>query len=73
MKPDQEKKNVRPYLLRGFSIGIERAFKLIGLTSGFLHRWDGLKPILKSSYGRSSNGCEAWSVLYIDKRDVGSR
>jgi hypothetical protein len=38
MKPDQEKKNVRPYLLSGLRIGIERAFLLIGFTCGAAHR-----------------------------------
>lgn len=43
MKPDQEKKNVRPYLLMGFRMGMERAFLLIGLISGALHNWETAK------------------------------
>jgi len=38
MNPDQEKKNVRPYLFNGLRIGIERALRLIGFTSGAVHR-----------------------------------
>lgn len=34
MKPNHEKKKTRPYLLMGLNIGTERAFLLIGLTSG---------------------------------------
>lgn len=45
MKPDQEKKNVRPYLFSGLRIGIERAFLLIRFTSGAVHRWETLKGI----------------------------
>lgn len=44
-KPIQEKKNVRPYLLMGFRTGIERAFLLIGLMSGALHKWAKAKGI----------------------------
>jgi hypothetical protein len=40
MKPDQEKKKVRPYLSTGLRMGIERAFLLMGLTSGALHSWE---------------------------------
>jgi hypothetical protein len=44
-KPNQEKKNVRPYLLMGFRTGIERAFLLMGLISGALHNWAKAKGI----------------------------
>lgn len=37
MKPNQEKKNVRPYLSTGLRTGMERAFLLIGLISGAAH------------------------------------
>jgi len=43
--PDQEKKNVRPYLLKGLRMGTERAFLLTGLTSGASQRCDALNPI----------------------------
>jgi hypothetical protein len=43
MKPDQEKKNVRPYLSSGLRTGIERAFLLIGFTFGAAHRCETLK------------------------------
>lgn len=33
-KPNQEKKNTRPYLLIGLKMGTDRAFWLTGLTSG---------------------------------------
>ena len=45
-KPDQEKKNVRPYLLMGFNTGIDRAFPFKGLTSGATQRWEILKGIV---------------------------
>lgn len=35
--PNQEKKNTRPYILMGLNPGIERAFRLTGLTTGALH------------------------------------
>lgn len=41
-KPNQEKKNTRPYRQIGFSRGIERAFLLIGLTSGSVQSSDTL-------------------------------
>jgi len=44
-KPNQEKKNVRPYLLMGFKTGIERAFLLMGLIFGALHKWAKAKGI----------------------------
>lgn len=34
MKPNHEKKKTRPYLLTGLKMGTERAFWLMGLTSG---------------------------------------
>lgn len=34
MKPNQEKKKTRPYLLKGLRTGTVRAFLLIGLTGG---------------------------------------
>lgn len=46
-KPDQEKKNVRPYLLIGLNTGMDRAFPFKGLTSGATQRWEILKGILK--------------------------
>ena len=42
-KPNQEKKKTRPYLLIGFNKGKERAFLLMGLTSGALNRSAGLR------------------------------
>ena len=36
-KPNQAKKKTRPYILMGFSPGIERALRLTGLTTGALH------------------------------------
>ena len=45
-KPNHEKKNTRPYWLTGFKTGIDRAFLVIGLTSGLLQRSAGLKTIL---------------------------
>lgn len=39
MNPNQEKKNVRPYVVEiGLKKGIERAFWLTGLTSGARQR-----------------------------------
>jgi hypothetical protein len=35
--PNQAKKNTRPYLLKGLRRGIERAFLLMGFTSGADH------------------------------------
>lgn len=48
MKPNHEKKNTRPYMLRMLSAGIARAFLLIGLISGALYRSENLMltPIL---------------------------
>lgn len=46
MKPNQEKKKTRPYTLMGLSIGIERAFLLIGLISGAVHSTFGLNPMM---------------------------
>lgn len=37
INPNQEKKNTRPYMLMGLKKGIERAFRLIGFTSGASH------------------------------------
>ena len=37
-KPNQAKKKTRPYLLKGLSRGMERAFLLMGFTSGADHR-----------------------------------
>lgn len=38
--PNHEKKNTLPYLLTGFKTGILRAFWLIGLIVGALHKLD---------------------------------
>ena len=38
IKPIVEKKNVRPYLSKGFRAGTDLAFLLIGLTSGGVQR-----------------------------------
>ena len=38
MNANHAKVNTRPYILMGFKPGIERAFRLIGLTSGARHR-----------------------------------
>jgi len=38
MNANQANVNTRPYILIGFKPGIERAFRLIGLTSGARHR-----------------------------------
>ena len=46
MKPNQEKKNTRPYTVMGLSIGIDRAFLLIGFTAGVAQRREGLKPAI---------------------------
>lgn len=35
--PNQANVNTRPYILMGLSPGIERAFRLTGLTTGALH------------------------------------
>jgi len=37
-KPNQEKKNTRPYWLTGFKTGIDLAFLLIGFSSGAFQR-----------------------------------
>ena len=42
MNPNQVKKKVRPYLSNGFRIGMDLALRLIGLTTGAVHSWDGL-------------------------------
>lgn len=36
-KPNHAKKKTRPYILRGFRPGIERALRLTGLTTGAFH------------------------------------
>lgn len=54
--PDHEKKKVRPYLLSGFRIGIERALRLMGLTSGASQRCEALKPIFQARLGNGSSG-----------------
>lgn len=46
MKPNQEKKNTRPYMLIGLSIGIDLAFLLTGFTNGACHSDAGEKPML---------------------------
>jgi len=38
MKPNQEKKNTRPYMLMGLSAGIDSALRLTGFTLGARHR-----------------------------------
>lgn len=40
MKPHQEKKKTRPYTLKTFRKGTERALRLIGLTSGASQRYE---------------------------------
>jgi hypothetical protein len=45
MKPIHEKKKTRPYGSVGLRIGTERAFLLIGLTSGALQRLETFMPI----------------------------
>ncbi len=57
MKPNQEKKNVRPYLSSGLRTGIERALLLIGFTSGALHRFETLKAIFVNVLELDSVGC----------------
>lgn len=42
MNPNQEKKNTRPYTLIGLKKGTERAFRVIGLTSGASQRYANL-------------------------------
>ena len=36
-KPNQAKKKTRPYMLKGFKPGMERALRLTGLTTGAFH------------------------------------
>lgn len=51
MKPNHEKKNVRPYVVEmGLKKGIDRAFWLTGLTSGARQRSEKVS-ILKDSPG----------------------
>lgn len=57
MNPNQEKKKTRPYRLRGFRPGIERAFRLTGLTSGALQRIVG------------SNMMYVYTVYTVEKAD----
>jgi hypothetical protein len=38
MKPNQEKKNTLPYMLKGLRAGIDLAFLLTGFTNGACHR-----------------------------------
>jgi len=49
MKPSHEKKKTRPCRSKGFSTGTLRALLLTGLTTGFRHRSEGLKPMLRSA------------------------
>lgn len=49
-KPNQEKKNTLPYLLTGFKTGILRAFWLIGLIVGALHKLDIAIILTTASY-----------------------
>lgn len=44
-KPNQEKKKTRPYLFTGFKTGTDRAFLVMGLTSGLLQRRERRKPM----------------------------
>jgi hypothetical protein len=37
MKPNQEKKNTLPYMLKGFRAGMDLAFLLTGFTIGACH------------------------------------
>jgi hypothetical protein len=46
MKPNQEKKNTRPWTLITLNRGTERALWLIGLSSGLLQSNAGLKPTI---------------------------
>lgn len=46
MKPSQEKKKVRPYLSKGLSIGMERALRFNGLTSGADHSIEALNGMV---------------------------
>ena len=62
MKPNQEKKNTRPYMLIGLKKGIERAFRLIGFTSGASHRTEILNAMMDESELDSKK-----------QRDTGSR
>ncbi len=46
MNPNHEKKNTRPYMLMGLKKGIDRAFRLIGFTSGADQRSESLNPMM---------------------------
>lgn len=46
MNPNQAKKNTLPCLSTGLRTGIDRAFPLTGLTSGFCQRVATLKPMV---------------------------
>jgi hypothetical protein len=46
MKPNQEKKNTRPWILITLNRGTERALWLIGLSSGAFQSNAGLKPTI---------------------------
>ena len=45
IKPNQEKVKTRPYTLMGLKAGMERAFRLTGLTSGAFQRVAGLNML----------------------------
>ena len=51
-KPNHAKKKTRPYMLKGFRPGIERALRLTGLTTGGFHSVVGLN-ILRGANGSS--------------------
>ena len=54
MKPNQEKKNTRPYMLIGLKKGMERAFRLIGFTSGASHRTESVNAMMDESWAERS-------------------
>ena len=47
MNPNHEKKKTRPYTLTTLKNGMDRAFRLTGLTSGAAYKWASLRPIVK--------------------------
>lgn len=53
--PNQAKKKTRPYILTGLKPGIERAFRLTGLTTGALH-----SVVTSNIVVGSPSGSEPW-------------
>ena len=73
INPNQEKKNTRPYRLMGLKKGIERAFRLIGFTSGASHRAEIVNAMTDASWTERSGSYTGSRRLLIFVQVADSR